>query len=308
VPAADGLVGTFAGEPRCACPPFKTPPTDAARDECFVLCRPCAVSFLTVPEMCREVPGKRCGKRRKWLIYIGFSRRNRSHNHLVPTTSSWSTPIQIEAFRREAKFTGFTKSNHMEQVAKSRLLLGVLLDSAAHSRESSRRRSPTVQVIPKTIDHSTLQRLIGAGANVAAEVIAHAGGWGVVINYERARQTLAATRGKPRTFRQFETLAGYLKALGIVEYRVNASAFEPGNPAAGAGNERSLAASTRMKLTHQAAAYDTWFRGQVQASIDDPRPGVDSAIASAQFAAKRDALIQRQTSVKLPKVSKKDEH
>jgi hypothetical protein len=165
-----------------------------------------------------------------------------------------------------------------------------------------------VQTTPQTIDHSTLQRLIGAGASVAAEVIAGAGGWGVVINYERARQTLAATRGKPRTFRQFETLASYLKGLGIVAYHVNASAYEPGTTTTGVDNKRSLAASTRMKLTHQAAAYDTWFRAQVQASIDDPRPGVDSGVASAQFAAKRAALSKPQVPTKSSKLPEQAPH
>jgi len=34
------------------------------------------------------------------------------------------------------------------------------------------------------------------------------------------------SRGTPRIWRKFETLAGYLRELGIVEYRVNAAEFE----------------------------------------------------------------------------------
>ncbi len=60
----------------------------------------------------------------------------------------------------------------------------------------------------KTIDHSTLRRLVDTGAQVVAEVVGGAGGWGVVISYGQASQTLAATRGAPRTWRHFETLAG----------------------------------------------------------------------------------------------------
>ncbi len=144
-----------------------------------------------------------------------------------------------------------------------------------------------MQTPEKIIDHGTLRRLVDAGAQVGADVVGSAGGWGVVINYGRASQTLAATRGKPRTFRQFETLASYLKALGIVEYRVNTARFEPGAAAANPADKRSATASQRMKRAHQAAAYDTWFREQVQASIDDPRPSVDDAEARKQFAAKR---------------------
>jgi hypothetical protein len=143
-----------------------------------------------------------------------------------------------------------------------------------------------MQIPDKTIDHGTLRHPVDAGAHVGAEVVGGAGGWGVVISYGRARQTLAATRGTPRTWRQFETLAGYLKDLGIVEYRVNTAEFEPGAAAARRDDKRSATASARMKRAHQAAAHDTWFREQVQASIDDPRPSVDDQAVKKEFAAK----------------------
>jgi len=149
-----------------------------------------------------------------------------------------------------------------------------------------------MQTPDKTIDHSTLRRLVDAGADVGAEVVGGAGGWGVVISYGRASQTLAATRGAPRTWRQFETLAGYLKELGIVEYRVNTAEFAPRAAASKQDDKRSTTASDRMKRAHQAAAHDTWFREQVQASVDDPRASVDDAVAKKEFAAKRAALTR----------------
>ena len=155
-----------------------------------------------------------------------------------------------------------------------------------------------MQTPDKTIDHSTLRRLVDAGANVGAEVVGGADGWGVVISYGRASQTLAATRGAPRTWRQFETLAGYLKGLGIVEYRVNAAEFATGAAAGKPDDKRSATASERMKRAHQAAAHDTWFREQVQASIDDPRPSVEDAVAKKEFAAKRAALVKRAGAAK----------
>ena len=149
-----------------------------------------------------------------------------------------------------------------------------------------------MQFPDKTIDHGTLRRLVDAGTHVGAEVIGGTGGWGLVINYGRASQTLSATRGQPRTWRQFETLAGYLKGLGITEVHVNTAEFEPGS-STGKRDKRSTTASHRMKRAHQAAAYDTWFREQVQASISDPRPSVDDDKARKQFAAKRAALAKR---------------
>ena len=150
----------------------------------------------------------------------------------------------------------------------------------------------------KTIDHGTLRRLVNAGANVGAEVVGAAGGWGVVINYGRASQTLAATRGKPRTFRQFETLASYLKDLGITEYHVNSAEFAPDAAPPNQSDKRSATASERMKHAHKAAAYDTWFREQVQASIDDPRPSVDDDEVRKQFVAKRAAVGKRAAAPK----------
>ncbi len=147
--------------------------------------------------------------------------------------------------------------------------------------------------IDKTIDHRTLRRLVDAGTHVGAEVVAGADGWGVVINYGRASQTLAATRGTPRTWRQFETLASYLRELGIVEYRVNAAAFDPVARAKSAPDRRSITASERMRHAHEAAAYDTWFRGQVQASIDDPRPSMSDDQARTHTAARRQALLRK---------------
>ena len=149
-----------------------------------------------------------------------------------------------------------------------------------------------MQIPDKTIDHATLRRLVDAGTHVGAEVIGATGGWGVVINYGRASQTLSATRGQPRTWRQFETLAGYLKDLGITEVHVNTAEFEP-RLSTGKRDKRSSTASDRMKRAHQAAAYDAWFREQVQASIDDPRPSIDDDKARKQFAAKRAALAKR---------------
>lgn len=59
----------------------------------------------------------------------------------------------------------------------------------------------------RTIDHGTLRRLVDAGVHVGAEVVGSGSSWIIVINHGRSSQTLAATRGRPKTFRQVETLA-----------------------------------------------------------------------------------------------------
>lgn len=148
----------------------------------------------------------------------------------------------------------------------------------------------------KTIDHGTLRRLVDAGAPIGAEVVGGAGGWGIVINYGRASQTLAVTRGEPRTFRKFETLASYLKELGITDLRVHTAEFTPGGD--GPTDKRGELASARMKRAHEAAAHDKWFRAQVEAAIleaDDPNaaPSIPHEVAKVQMAKQRAALKAR---------------
>jgi hypothetical protein len=55
-------------------------------------------------------------------------------------------------------------------------------------------------------------------------------------------------------------------------------------------------AKVGMKRAQQAATYSTWFREQVQASIDDPRPSVDDNEVRRQFAAKREAIGRQATA------------
>lgn len=43
----------------------------------------------------------------------------------------------------------------------------------------------------------------------------------------------------------------------------------------------------------EAAAYDAWFKAQVQQAIDDPRQGIPADAAREHFAARRDALRQQ---------------
>ncbi len=138
-----------------------------------------------------------------------------------------------------------------------------------------------------TINHNTLAHLVQAGAVHGADVIGQPGGWGVVIQYGMTERALAARRGAVRIFKKFETLVGYLKDLGIAEYRVNAANFDP---VATKANHARPDAADRMKHAHEAAAYDKWFRDQVQASIDDPRPSIPHVEVMVEFAERRAAL------------------
>ena len=65
--------------------------------------------------------------------------------------------------------------------------------------------------------------------------------------------------------------------------------FDPFKDFSAADKARSAA----KKAAHEAAAYDKWFRGQVQEAIDDPRPSIPYEEVAAEFAGRRAALRKR---------------
>ncbi|MBY5360205.1 hypothetical protein HFO97_09550 [Rhizobium leguminosarum] len=119
----------------------------------------------------------------------------------------------------------------------------------------------------ETIDHSTLSRLVEAGAVEAAHVVGKTGGWSVVIRYGKGERPLAAQRSRQvRVFKRMDTLVSYLKDLGISQFDVDAVDYAPGTASR---PDRAAA----LRRTHEAAEYDTWFREQVEEAIreaDDP--------------------------------------
>lgn len=142
----------------------------------------------------------------------------------------------------------------------------------------------------ETIDHGTLSRLVEAGAVRGAHIVGQSGGWAVLVKYGMYERPLAAQRSRQvRLFKKFETLVGYLKGIGIVRFDVDAANYDVTTATTSRRPDRAEA----LKNAHQAAAYDTWFREQVQASIDDPRPSMAGEVVEAKFAAKRDALRKR---------------
>jgi hypothetical protein len=138
---------------------------------------------------------------------------------------------------------------------------------------------------PQTIDHAALSTLIEAGAVRAAQIVGQPGGWGVVIQYGMTQRTLAAKRGAVRIFRRFETLAAYLRDLGIVKYQVDASHYDP---TALQPTRQRTDASARMKHVHEAAAYDGWLNEKVGASQAGLADGSNAIIPTKEWQQLRD--------------------
>uniref|UniRef100_UPI0036DC076D hypothetical protein n=1 Tax=Photorhabdus sp. RM322S TaxID=3342825 RepID=UPI0036DC076D len=143
----------------------------------------------------------------------------------------------------------------------------------------------------ETIDHGTLSHLVEAGAVRGAHIVGQPGGWTVMVCYGMYERPLAAQRSRNvRLFRKFETLVSYLKKIGIARFDVDSSNYTPDT--LNTSTSRRPDRAEALKRTHEAAAYDAWFREQVQQAIDEPG-GIPHADVKAKFAAKREALRKR---------------
>lgn len=117
----------------------------------------------------------------------------------------------------------------------------------------------------QTVDHATLKRMNDAGVVTDALLVAEPEGWACVVQVRRTRYPLVAKRGGVRHWSKMESAARYLRQLGIAEFRVDARHM----PDTAAARAARPDASARLTHAHEAAAYDTWFRDQVQAAISE---------------------------------------
>ena len=135
---------------------------------------------------------------------------------------------------------------------------------------------PSGEHMTETIDGKTLSELVEAGAVKCFHIFFQNVGWTVVVCCGTTEMPLAAQRNNAvRNFRKLETLVTYLRGIGIQRFDVDAIHYDP----AGSTTTRS----------DRSVAHDAWFREQVKASIDDPRPSISSEAVEAKFAAKRAA-------------------
>ena len=125
----------------------------------------------------------------------------------------------------------------------------------------------------QTIDTAMARRMVEASAIRGASIIGVPGGWSVMLKLGLTEKALGSQRrDTPRLWRSLDTCMAYLrKDLHIARVDL----LDASNHSEVDVSRSTRAdASQRMKRAHEAAAYDKWFRAQVQASIDDPRPSI----------------------------------
>jgi len=120
-----------------------------------------------------------------------------------------------------------------------------------------------------TIDTAMARRMVEASAIRGASIIGQPGGWSVMLKMGMVEKPLGTQRtDKPRTWRSLDTCMDYLRnELHIVRVEMlDASNYSDSEVTRRPRKD----AAERMKRAHEAAAYDSWFREQVQEAIDDP--------------------------------------
>lgn len=141
----------------------------------------------------------------------------------------------------------------------------------------------------RTIDTAMAKQMIAASAIRSAAIIGQAGGWSVMLKLGNQEKPLGTQRtDQPRLWRSLDRCVDYLKnELNLARFdMLDASQYD-----SRATNPRTRSdAAARMKQAHEAAAYDKWFRTQVQDALDDPQPTIAHADVEATMQARCDAL------------------
>lgn len=147
-----------------------------------------------------------------------------------------------------------------------------------------------------TIDTALARQMVEACAIRGASIIGQPGGWSIMLKMGSTEKLLGAQRtDKPRKWRSLDACMGYItNELRIFRLdSLDASNFTKGDVIRQARPD----SAERLKHTHEAAAYDTWFRSQIEDGIkeaDDPSTKwVSNEDAQKHFAAKRLALEKR---------------
>jgi hypothetical protein len=150
-------------------------------------------------------------------------------------------------------------------------------------------QEPEAAMSHHTIDTALAKRLVEAQTIRGAAIVGQPGGWSVMLKLGVTEKPLGTQRtDQPRLWRSLDKCVQYLKdELRIL--RVDLLDATQHSPAP-TGSRVRLDTAERMRRAHEAAEHDRWFRAQVQAALDDPRPAIPHDEVMADLAATLDRL------------------
>jgi hypothetical protein len=141
----------------------------------------------------------------------------------------------------------------------------------------------------RTIDTAMAKQMVQASAIRGAAIIGQSGGWSVMLKLGNQEKPLGTQRtDEPRLWRSLDRCVDYLKnELQLSRFdMLDATLYD----STATSPRNRLDTAERMKHAHEAAAYDKWFRAQVQKSLDDTQPTIAHEDVENTMNAKRDAL------------------
>ena len=142
-----------------------------------------------------------------------------------------------------------------------------------------------------TINHNALTHLIDAGAVSNAKANADGDTWTLtIIAGDTAKIVMAKNSGKARVWRKLDTLAKYLQHIGLENFEINLTDYDPSKKSL----RRPDSANT-LKRTHQAHKS---FQKQTEENLVEttstlsPSSAISTQIPTPKFTNNTDRAIQ----------------
>jgi hypothetical protein len=121
----------------------------------------------------------------------------------------------------------------------------------------------------------SLRELVHAGSVRVATILGQKGGYAVVANIGLQQRALGNKAGEVRMFSTTDTAVKVLRELGVQQFHVDVSQYEPGSLRPGRPD-----AARKMKQAAEVLAHDRWFRQEVQNTLDAIERGDEELLDS----------------------------
>jgi hypothetical protein len=123
---------------------------------------------------------------------------------------------------------------------------------------------------PEIVDGKAVRSLVEAHALQGAVIMGQPGGWAVLVRYGTVERAIGAQRSRQmRLWRRVDTAIRFVKdELGMPRFEIDTLDHQPD-----AVQRKRPDQSERQRRTHEAAAYDAWFRAQAQIGVDAANRG-----------------------------------
>jgi hypothetical protein len=79
----------------------------------------------------------------------------------------------------------------------------------------------------ETVDTKTLRELVRAGSVTHVRAVASDGGFEIALGYGCEKRLLEAAKGHVRRFSALDSVASYLKSIGIANFEVDTTRWVP---------------------------------------------------------------------------------